>query len=57
MSWNKLKKKAELAEKNLSKEAKALIESGSISQWKKQPTIYFVKGLKKVALEIDPKDF
>ncbi|MCZ2310489.1 DUF3991 domain-containing protein, partial [Enterococcus faecium] len=52
-----IKEKAELAEKNLSKEAKALIESGSISQWKKQPTIYFVKGLKKVALEIDSQGF
>ncbi|HHE2623607.1 TPA: LPD1 domain-containing protein, partial [Enterococcus faecium] len=53
----RIKEKAELAEKNLSKEAKALIESGSISQWKKQPTIYFVKGLKKVALEIDSQGF
>ncbi|ENZ9221956.1 LPD1 domain-containing protein [Enterococcus hirae] len=52
-----IKEKAELAEKNLSKEAKALIESGSISQWKKQPTIYFVKGLKKVALEINSQGF
>lgn len=53
----RIKEKAELAEKNLSKEAKALIESGSIYQWKKQPTIYFVKGLKKVALEIDSQGF
>ncbi|MCU0081784.1 PBECR4 domain-containing protein [Streptococcus danieliae] len=29
-----------------------LIDAGKLSQWKKQPTIYFVKGLRKVAVEL-----
>lgn len=42
-------------EKNqvLSKKTKELIDNGAVVQWKKKPIYYFVKGLKKVALEID----
>lgn len=29
-----------------------LIDAGKLSQWKKQPTMYFVKGMRKVALEL-----
>ena len=31
--------------------AKKLVEAGKLNQWKKHPTIYFIKGLRKVALE------
>lgn len=33
-------------------ETQALIDSGEIKQWAKQPNIYFVKGLRRVALEL-----
>ncbi len=36
-----------------SKHAQSLIDSGKVNQWSKQPVFYFVKGLRKVALEID----
>lgn len=57
----KLKKKIayleqmEEREKNqvLSEQTKELIDNGAVVQWKKKPIYYFVKGLKKVALEID----
>ena len=39
--------------KVMSKKTKELIESGAVTQWKKKPIFYFVKGLRKVALEID----
>lgn len=39
--------------KVLSKKTKELIDEGLVNQWKKKPIYYFVKGLKKVALEID----
>ena len=29
-----------------------LIDEGELTQWKKQPKIYFIKGLRKVALEL-----
>ena len=32
--------------------AKALIEAGKLNQWKKRPNVFFVKGLRKVALEL-----
>lgn len=32
--------------------AQALINDGSVSQWGKKPNIYFVKGLRRVALEL-----
>ncbi|MGM0220077.1 LPD1 domain-containing protein [Enterococcus sp. AZ126] len=46
------KEQSKVAEKNLSNHAARLIESGEITQWAKKPTIYFVKGLRKVALEL-----
>ena len=33
-------------------ETQALVDSGEIKQWAKQPNIYFVKGLRRVALEL-----
>ena len=39
--------------KVVSERTKELIESGAVTQWKKKPIFYFVKGLRKVALEID----
>lgn len=41
--------------KVLSEKTKELIDSGAVNQWKKKPIYYFVKGLRKVALEIDEK--
>lgn len=46
-----MQEKAEKTE--LSDKTKELIENGDVNQWKKKPIYYFVKGLKKVALEID----
>lgn len=37
---------------NVSSKAQEIIESGKVNQWKKRPTIYFVKGLRKVAIEL-----
>ncbi|MGM0229064.1 hypothetical protein IGJ28_001126 [Enterococcus sp. AZ091] len=39
--------------KIVSEKTQKLIDSGAVIQWKKKPIFYFVKGLKKVALEID----
>ncbi|HCT1441032.1 hypothetical protein [Enterococcus faecalis] len=39
--------------KVVSERTKERIESGAVTQWKKKPIFYFVKGLRKVALEID----
>ena len=36
----------------LSPASQSLIESGRLNQWQKHPNIYFVKGLRKVALEL-----
>ena len=33
-------------------ETQALIDSGEVKQWAKQPNIYFVKGLRRVTLEL-----
>ena len=57
----KLKRKIEMLEtmkekdenKTISEQTQHLIEQGLVNQWKKKPIYYFVKGLKKVALEID----
>lgn len=56
----KLKRKIEMLEdmktkdenKVVSDHAQQLIDDGQVTQWKKKPIYYFVKGLKKVALEI-----
>lgn len=47
-----VQEKIESAENNLTEHAKALINSDEIKQWVKKPTIYFVSGLRKVALEL-----
>lgn len=56
------KKLAELKEQakqveSMPDEAKKLIEDGKLNQWKKHPTIYFIKGLRKVALELKTGSF
>ncbi|MCQ9212394.1 PBECR4 domain-containing protein [Streptococcus sp. B01] len=35
----------------------ALIDEGLVTQWRKNPTIYFVKGLRKVAFELDENGY
>ena len=37
---------------NASLKAQEIINSNKVTQWKKHPTIYFVKGLRKVAIEL-----
>ncbi|MBX8942283.1 hypothetical protein HCH27_13885 [Enterococcus faecalis] len=39
--------------KTVSTKAQILIDNGAVTQWKKKPIYYFVKGLRKVALELD----
>lgn len=52
-----LKRLEEMASRNdhlsLSPAVQDLVDSGELNQWQKQPTIYFVKGLRRVALELD----
>lgn len=42
---------------NTSSKAQEIIESGKVNQWKKHPTIYFIKGLRKVAIELADGSF
>lgn len=57
----KLKRKVAMLEemqekdknKKVSEHTQKLIDDGLVNQWKKKPIYYFVKGLKKVALEIN----
>ena len=57
----KLKRKIQMLEemkakdetKVLSQHAQSLIKNGLVTQWKKKPIYYFVKGLRKVALELN----
>lgn len=44
--------KVEKGFSNLSDHAGSLIDSGVVTKWQKNPDIYFVKGLRKVALEL-----
>ena len=37
---------------NASSKAQEIINSGKLNQWKKYPTVYFIKGLRKVAIEL-----
>ena len=62
----KLKRKIQMLEdmkakdesKVLSEHAENLIKNGLVTQWQKKPIYYFVKGLRKVALELnDSGDF
>ncbi|WP_158297448.1 LPD1 domain-containing protein [Enterococcus sp. CR-Ec1] len=48
----KNKDQSDKAHKNISKHSQALIDSKAITQWTKNPMIYFIKGLNKVALEL-----
>lgn len=49
----RLKKEAkELESISISDHFQELIDEGELNQWKKQPKIYFIKGLRKVALEL-----
>ena len=57
----KLKRKIQMLEdmkakdesKVLSEHAQSLIKNGLVTQWKKKPIFYFVKGLRKVALVLN----
>ena len=44
--------KEQLEDIRISPGAQHLIDEGLVTQWQKQPTLYFVKGLRKVALEL-----
>ncbi|WP_436443328.1 ArdC-like ssDNA-binding domain-containing protein [Enterococcus faecium] len=48
-----LKEKSEKGKENILPEVQAIIDSGRVTQWKKNPTIYFLKGYRKVALELN----
>lgn len=37
---------------NANSKAKKIINSDKVTQWKKSPTVYFIKGLRKVAIEL-----
>lgn len=39
-------------ERTISEQSQRLIDSGKIAQWAKKPHIYFVKGMRKVAVEL-----
>ena len=45
--------KAKDESKVLSEHAESLIKNGLVTQWQKKPIYYFVKGLRKVALELN----
>ena len=45
--------KAKNENKVLSQHAQSLIDNGLVTQWQKKPIYYFVKGLRKVALELN----
>lgn len=47
-----LERSAKLAD-SMAPEAKKVVDSGKLSQWKKRPNIYFVKGLRGVAFVIN----
>lgn len=53
-SLQAIKQKAEERTDKISENAKQLAESGELTQWKKNPNIYFIKCIKKTALEVDP---
>lgn len=51
----KILKMADMNSTDLKDNFKNLIDENKINQWKAKPHIYFVKGLRKVALEADGK--
>ena len=57
MDWNEYLKKEKAGEKQMGNTSiqpatQALIDEGLVNQWAKQPNLYFVKGLRKVAVEL-----
>lgn len=48
-----LKEKSEKGKENILPEVQAIIDSGRVTQWKKNPIIYFLKVYRKVALELN----
>lgn len=63
MDWNDYLKQSKLKEKSMSEleleqqvvikpDAQALIDEERLTQWRKQPNLYFVKGMSRVALEL-----
>lgn len=51
-----LKQQAKETE-SMPESAKKLVEAGKLNQWKKRPNVFFVKGLRKVALELKAGSF
>lgn len=47
-----LEKQLEATENNHNEKLDELIASGKLSQWKKQPTIFFIKGYRKLAIKM-----
>ena len=61
-TWKKklaeLKEEIALMDKQqISEKAQELIDSGELTQWKKHPHIYFVKDMRKTALELKDGTF
>jgi len=50
-SLESMKQKIETTQ--IGEKSQVLIDNGTVTQWKKKPIYYFVKGLKKVALELN----
>ncbi|MDB1688349.1 LPD1 domain-containing protein [Enterococcus casseliflavus] len=48
-----INEQSEQAHQNISPHAQALIDSKAVTPWAKNPTIYFVRGLSKVAFELE----
>lgn len=44
---------AQIENTEISQKAQELIDSGKVTQWKKHPTVYFVKGYRKIAVILD----
>ena len=44
---------AQIENTEITQKAKALIDSGKVTQWKKHPAVYFVKGYRKIAVILD----
>lgn len=51
-----LKEQAKQVE-SMPENAKKLVDAGKLNQWKKHPNVFFVKGLRKVALELKAGSF
>lgn len=47
-----LEKQLEATENNHNEKLDELIASGKLNQWKKQPTIFFIKGFRKLAIKM-----